>query len=588
MGNVNNCLINNVRFDEINIKSDKNSDKDKQFNNSIIDKMNKRNILDNKYKFETVNEERIFQKEKYPNDNISKINYKENNRNSLKISPSNSININENQNIINFNNIRFNNGILLDNNILFNSTRKSNPIKKSFEKYSFNDNKSSVEKKNNATQDNFNFSDNNYGSNKVINTEEESDNLIVLDYNTQKDKLNNENKINVNDINGYNNNDGFLKIVKNINEINNEKKEEEKITNNFDYNNKNLILDNNNINKENYNAFLKNYNSNSPINEQENKNDINEQTQKSDKTVKNEFIETTNIFKKSIPYSKPKMNLLSTDNIPEDNKKIDINNKKQILNNYIKEEQNQIPKDNEAFFIAKNNEENNDLQSFNIRNQNDDFITSENKNMNNNTDEKPNFITNVRKINANFNEDEIQTKANNYILAEDGNDKNEIYKNINYKSPNIENHIDNKNYKQEINIRQKNIDLNEEYIEEPKELNPNNNEQNLIAEDNILYQTSAMNAPEINLINVNNDLYNSNSLFNSKDLNEGINSPIIKGKHKYFTSNDNSTAINRRYFNSDLEQNNIDNEDIKQLQKNLITQLEPRDKDSELDSTKKK
>ena len=111
--------------------------------------------MDNKYKFETVNEERIFQKDNYPNDNISKLKNKENNQNNLKISASNSININENQHNINFNNIRFNNGILLDHNILFNSTRKSNPIKKSFEKYSFNDNKSSVEKKNNATQDNF-------------------------------------------------------------------------------------------------------------------------------------------------------------------------------------------------------------------------------------------------------------------------------------------------------------------------------------------------------------------------------------------------------------------------------------------------
>jgi len=33
MGNINNCLINNIRFDEIKVKQGKNNEKDKQFKN---------------------------------------------------------------------------------------------------------------------------------------------------------------------------------------------------------------------------------------------------------------------------------------------------------------------------------------------------------------------------------------------------------------------------------------------------------------------------------------------------------------------------------------------------------------------------
>ena len=357
MGNVNNCLINNVRFDEINIKPDKNNENENQNNISNINKVNKVNYFNNKFKFETVKEENINKNEKIPNDSISKISFKQDKNNILKISPPNSIKINDNQNNINFNNVRYSNGILLDNNVLFNSVRKSHHSRKSYEKNSFNENKNSIEKKNleikdNFTQDNFNFSENNFGSNKIMNTEEESDNLIILDYNIQKDKLNVQNNINVNNINGYNNNDGFIQNVKKKNDVNPELKEEN-IMNNFDYNNKNLISDNHNINKENYNTFMKNYNSNPQIKEEENKIDINEQTQKSDKTLKNDFIETTNIFKNGIPYSKPKLNLYTNDNFPTNNKAINLNNKGLNLINNIKEEQNKIHKDNDAFFISK-------------------------------------------------------------------------------------------------------------------------------------------------------------------------------------------------------------------------------------------
>ena len=148
MGNVNNCLINNIRFDELNIKQDRNIPQDKEINNSNY------NNINNKYKLEPVIQENTYQNENIPKDNYSKGTYNRNEKNMLKISPSNSFNISENQKNINFNNIRYNNGIFLENNIFFNATRKSNPIKKSFEKYQINENKLI---KNNFSQDNVNF-----------------------------------------------------------------------------------------------------------------------------------------------------------------------------------------------------------------------------------------------------------------------------------------------------------------------------------------------------------------------------------------------------------------------------------------------
>ena len=547
MGNVNNCLINNVRFDEINIKPDKNNEKENQNNITNINKVNKANYFNNKFKFETVNEENINQNEKIPNDNITKITLKQDKNNILKISPPNTININENQNNINFNNVRYsNNGILLDNNVLFNSVRKSHHSRKSYEKNSFNENKNSIEKKNleikdNFTQDNFNFSENNFGSNKIMNTEEESDNLIILDYNIQKEKMNAQNNINVNNINGYNNNDGFIQNTKKINGINPDVKEEN-IVNNFDFNNKNLISDNNNINKENYNTFMKNYKSNSIVKDDENKNDINEQTQKSDKTLKNDFIETTNIFKNGIPYSKPKLNLYTNDNFP-------LNNKVNNLINNGKEEQNKNNKDNDAFFISKKNEE---------------FIESNNKNNFNNDFEESNYISNVRKINSPEDEEEGE--------GDDKNNKNDY--NINNK------------FNQEIIHQKDSGEINQENQE-------NMNDYTGLNKNKILFQTESINNNQdanANLNNVNNEYnYNSNSLFNSKELNEGINSPIIKDKNRYFPSNENSISINKRYFDNNYPlNNNLNDDDIDELQKQLITQSEPKDKDSELEITSKK
>ena len=525
MGNVNNCLINNIKFDEINVKSNTSDEKNKQINNSNT---NQGNYLSNKYKFETVKEEKV-------NNNILNSDFPENKKNILKISPSNGFNLGENKNNINFNNVRYSNGIIIDNNVLFNSTRKSFGSRKSFEK---SQNRKTYEK-NNFTQENVNISENNYGSNKVINTEEESDNLIVLDYNSPKTNSNNEN-INLNNINGYNNNDGYLKSIKDQNELNPEIKKSD-IINHLDYNNKNIPMDNNYINKENINNNLNNYiNQNLDIKKAENKNDINEQTQKSDRTLKKDFIETTNIFKNGIPYSKPKLNLYITENEKENIKDINLNNN----NGNIKDD----TKDNEAYFNSKRNEEFNNTENINKKNEFENINTNipVKNNLNDNNDEifDNDFITNVRKIN-----------------------------------PSPDDNINNRN-KEPLN------NGNDYFKKEINDVNKINKE-----EENILYQTTTLNNDqEIKLNNINNDYKNSNFLFNSNELNEGINSPIMKNRNKYFISNDNGASLNRRYFenNNIYEQNNINDEEIDELRQKLITQSEPKDKDSEFQETIKK
>ena len=525
MGNVNNCLINNIKFDEINVKSNTSDEKNKQINNSNT---NQGNYLSNKYKFETVKEEKV-------NNNILNSDFPENKKNILKICPSNGFNLGENKNNINFNNVRYSNGIIIDNNVLFNSTRKSFGSRKSFEK---SQNRKTFEK-NTFTQENVNISENNYGSNKVINTEEESDNLIVLDYNSPKTNSNNEN-INLNNINGYNNNDGYLKSIKDQNELNPEIKKSD-IINHLDYNNKNIPMDNNYINKENINNNLNNYiNQNLDIKKAENKNDINEQTQKSDRTLKKDFIETTNIFKNGIPYSKPKLNLYITENEKENIKDINLNNKY----GNIKDD----TKDNEAYFNSKRNEEFNNTENINKKNEFENINTNipVKNNLNDNNDEifDNDFITNVRKIN-----------------------------------PSPDDNINNRN-KEPLN------NGNDYFKKEINDVNKINKE-----EENILYQTTTLNNDqEIKLNNINNDYKNSNFLFNSNELNEGINSPIMKNRNKYFISNDNGASLNRRYFenNNIYEQNNINDEEIDELRQKLITQSEPKDKDSEFQETIKK
>ena len=159
-------------------------------------------------------------------------------------------------------------------------------------------------------------------------------------------------------------------------------------------------------------------------------------------------------------------------------------------------------------------------------------------------------------------------------------DNNEIYK-----TPIMENNKINKIYNPEIIIQKDEQEMNEEYENENEEINNNINNKEIFSDNNgeIFYQNAAMN----NFLK-NNDLKNSNSLFNSNEINEGINSQIMQDKIKYFPSNKNSIQINNRYPNNNYElENNSDNQENSESEQKSISQQEPRDKDSELEATPK-
>ena len=121
MGIANNCLLKNIKFDEISMKPAQNVRKNNEFNNSNFNNNIKVNDFINNNKFEIENQGCAFNYEKNPDDNFSNknINNKDENKEKLlKMTNANNINIIENQNITNFNNIRFNNGIILNENIL--------------------------------------------------------------------------------------------------------------------------------------------------------------------------------------------------------------------------------------------------------------------------------------------------------------------------------------------------------------------------------------------------------------------------------------------------------------------------------------
>ena len=223
----------------------------------------------------------------------------------------------------------------------------------------------------------------------------------------------------------------------------------------------------------------------------------------------------------------------------------------------------------------------------NLEKENNDIILKENQNVEDN-----NFISNVRKINPILDEN---IPPNKYALDDQ---KIDIEQNLNedineiYKTPVIENNKSNKIYNPEINLNKDNQELNEEYENENDEINNNmnNKEQITDLDGKILYQTATMDNIQDNIIKTeNNDYKNSNSLFNSNELNEGIISPILQDKNKYFPSNQNSIQANTRYPNNDYEKenNNSDNQENNESEQNSNSQQEPRDKDSELEATPK-
>lgn len=270
MGNVNNCLSNAFEFDEITVKPQQNLVTDKSLRGAKSKDLQSRYYLFNKEKLEIIDEEdnpesNIFIDKKPKNltqrsivNTIkeecsliatpkdikileNKFNSKFNNNLNSNYNIDNKINFNltnsDKNNNVNNSNINNNQNIMMLDNVYFNSTRKSNPIQTNNDMVRYNkDNNSIINSidrlnKNEFKEGAVNSSNNNLESNKMMNSLEESSNLIVLEYNRPETPKNN-NDINLNDINGYNNNDGYFqnrnsKIYNNIdNNKNNNKKYE--------------------------------------------------------------------------------------------------------------------------------------------------------------------------------------------------------------------------------------------------------------------------------------------------------------------------------------------------------------------------
>ena len=232
MGNVNNCLSNPFEYEEIKLRPERNVVTNKTFNNFNSKNIYPRAYLYNKQKLDIINEEDIqetkSQLEKQPKDGSSLNKIKENN--SL-ISTPKDIKLKENKFNSNFNNNFFKNNnqdvMILDNNVLFNSTRKSNNNQTNINNYNNNIN---INGNNNEVSNNINNSHNNCDTNKLANSLDESDNLIVLEYNRPEgtkinENINNKNSILNQNINTYNNNDNLndkdIKNQDNIKKIHN-------------------------------------------------------------------------------------------------------------------------------------------------------------------------------------------------------------------------------------------------------------------------------------------------------------------------------------------------------------------------------
>ena len=571
MGNINNCLTNSIEYEEIKIRNGNNIIKNQLRNklrNSNSKDVSLRYYLFNKKNLEIIDEEEnpetnfIFENQpkdrclhsmaKLINENITStpkdIKVIENNYNNIKI--------NNNQNIM-----------YLDNNVLFNSTRKSNSKQNTIENYKNNnikeDNRNGYNYngilKKNIFNENINSSDNNFEVNKLINSEEESDNLIILEYNNPDTK-----KINVNNIDGNDNNECFnpKSCEKNLNNFNNDFK-----NNSINENNNNIInginMKNDNINKmdqqslndkkvnninnniTNLNSNLISYDKSSNINNS-NINEVNPEEKiiktnkninikinnnsNSEKIIKNDNIESSNNFKSNIPYVKPRLTLNFTENLGvlNDNKNFINLNKKNIINNQMnKESINNINNYNlKIKTLSKNNSfkltKNKSLDKIEP-NLNKDINNKYKKTLNLEKDSLQN-LQNIKYKNNNpirlfsnssnniSSQNKIQPQKQNLKNYKESNQYNNTIFNIDnnkiYDSPIIRHNRVNPELNEEIyknkdnNENQSLINSKSQELLQSKDEIINNNSQNMSPEEKILYQSAICdNIPEEGLKN---------------------------------------------------------------------------------------
>jgi len=614
MGNVNNCLSNAFENEEISVKPQQNIVTDKSLRGAKSKDLQSRYYYFNKQKLEIIDEEdnpesNIFA-DKKPKDRtqrsivstireecslmptpkeikvienkfINKLNndYK-NNSNNINADKNNNINNNINTNINN------NQNMMMIDNVYFNYTRKSNPKQENNEMYRYNkDNNSiinSIDNKNDFKEVAVSSSNNNMESNKMMNSEEESSNLIVLEYNRpETPKVNNN--INLNNINGYNNNDGYYQnqndhIINNIdnNESNN---------NNINYmkeHNKNELISNENK-LGNFNNLMRKINSNYSVEESANIKEANKDdsgpkdnvnlannNKYSTNTVKNEFTDTIKNLKiNNTPYIKPKLNSNYNEKSPVDNEMNNytyINKRKVIQNQAIEKSneqgdnyiyfnsRNKIPNKPNSFQINKKKTSEEQNSNFNqnnlviLNNSRYDKIVSQNKyktlnykNNNINQNEPIKFISNSRKLSSEPNQALIETQRQFADKPEEipQDINNPIHYNktaINidntkiYDSPILNNNRRNTDINNINDINNEIINpnyipsKNQDFLESKNEAiiinNINNNENKMSPNERIRYQSAISdNIREENLKDENDDILRRSASF-GEDGNE--------------------------------------------------------------------
>ena len=440
-----------------------------------------------------------------------------NNKNSGKKNNNNNLNINSNQN-----------NMMIDN-VFFNSTRKSNPIQLNNEIYRYNNNNiiNSIDRFNNNgfKEGAVNSSNNNLESNKIMDSEEESKNLIALEYNRpEAHKVNN--KTNLDDINQYNNNDGYFQNSKIINNINNnknninyinERKKNELIS--YDY----KIGNFNNLREK----ISINFTVEDPANiKEKNKND-------STNILKNEFTDNIKNLKNiKIPNTKPKLNSNYNEKGPVDNEMNNYNfiNTRKIVQSQPEEKSNE-PVDNYIYFNSSNKEANIPY-SFQLNSKKDS------EGQNNNFNKNLVVVLNNRydKI---INQDKSQTI----------NFKN---KKINQNDP-IK-YISNSR-KIGSKLNQASIEIQSQLVDKPEEIpqdinNPIHYNKTAINIDNTkIYDSPILdnNRRHTNINNINN-IYNINY-----DI---VNPKLISPKSQDLLESNNEAIINNNVNNNNI--NNID------------------------------
>ena len=579
MGNVNNCFTNPFEYDEVTIRPQQNVITDKSFNNSNSNDYHSRQNIFNRRKLDIINEE----EDQETNMNLDKT-PKENSFPSIMISQKENTSITSpkdikimenkftqkfNNNTMNDNNNNNQNVMKLDNNVLLNLTRKSNNSRRSLGNNKYDNNKEKINLNNNM-----NNSENNFETNKLINSEDDSDNLIVLEYNKPEISSVNRN-INVNNINGYSNSDDFNyndinldNIDNNTNlETSNDFNREKLINNNYKENN----IDNiNKINNIYINNKSNNYNNLNDDNYGPRDNIINNMNKKDKENIlRNTPIrDTKNTFKSTTPYKKPRFNPNYNDK-----KNNTFINKKNIQNQYKENQNNNV--------IYYNNKSKNLIkpETLNIKiNDNTNNIDISNKRFNNkiisdkyntqyfqNNTKKDsnnyNFNSASRKFNSDLNNNEMPTQRqfvinykkvdddlikynrtnielknsmNNYINETNENEcpisrNNKTNPNINI-NPDMNKEITKIKNKKDNNDNNDNNNNNSTHdilpsksqglFKSKNEILNNNNEEGMSAIDRVLYQSATLDN-----IQEDNVLFHSASINNidSDHLNLNLN-----------------------------------------------------------------